>query len=166
MTGKKTVQSYLFLWHLCHLCSWARFFTMNCFSSPRCINGNLVWYRCWYWKSLWSLYSPLVVYSPRSWKKLLECCWPNDQGTNVKRIDGVIVKCAIWELTGSYYYSLIWYTKAPPVVIYGVMVCLLVPPWELTLEAAWRVRMEHPTGAGWIVACPACPHGQVKWCGH
>ena len=36
-----------------------------------------------------------VVYSPCSREGIKGCYWPNDQGTNVKRIETVIVKCPI-----------------------------------------------------------------------
>ena len=49
-----------------------------------------------YEKATSALQSAQGCILPRELRKIKkDCYWPNDQGTNVKRIDKVIVKCAI-----------------------------------------------------------------------
>ena len=49
-------------------------------------------------KRIWSATVAQVLYPQGVEKALKECDWPNDQGTNLKRIEMVDVNCAIYEL--------------------------------------------------------------------
>ena len=96
----------------------------NCFSWPRGVNGYMYMYMQGYiarlilcMKKPQAPYRQLrAVYSQGSWETLKGCSWPYDydQGTDLKRIDTVIVKYAI--RICYYYYHYYFYVSVGPLL--------------------------------------------------